>query len=123
MQAWWRGRVFVVGIVPGSVAVLGAAACQAVPDIHFVDEDARADGAQGDGSSGAPDTGLTDASPGACTVPSPGSGAVCCGTVWCTPGGGSCTPARCADCEKTACSGGDLCCAKPQGVLCKKTCP
>ena len=97
-----------------------AAGCEAVPDIHFVEDEAGAP--RIDAGSDGPETGV-DAAPTSCVTPSPGPGATCCGTVWCTPGVSStCTPASCAECEKSACQTGELCCARPQGALCKKTC-
>ena len=113
-----------LGATVGALGLAWAAGCEAVPDIYFVD-DARADGPAGDaGSSGALDSGAADASSTTCVAPSPGAGATCCGTAWCTPAAGTaCTPTSCAECEKTPCPTGDLCCAKPQGALCKKTCP
>ncbi len=116
-------RSLALGITIAASGAACAAGCEAVPDIRFVEDDARADAKPGDGaSSGGPEAG-GDGAPTSCLNPFPGAGSTCCGSTWCTPGlAASCTPASCAECEKAPCQSGELCCARPQGALCKKTC-
>ena len=95
--------------------------CEPVPELTFVSEEGGTDGGGRDGSTpgdaarDAPDGG--DAS-SACTTPSPGAGALCCGAVWCQ----DCTQANCEECARRGCSGSDLCCPTGGTVTCKARC-
>lgn len=103
---------------------MGSAGCEGVPDLRFVADDARSDAPAGDGgpSTDASDGSARDA--GACSSPSPGAGATCCGSVWCL---GQCDQVSCDQCAQKArsgvCAPGDICCGKTGTVLCKKQCP
>ena len=91
------------------LVMLALAACEAVPDIRFVDDG----GATNDGGNPTPDGGA-DAS--ACTTPMPSADALCCGAAWCV---GTCTPTNCTECAQLTCPQGEVCCARPVNVSCK----
>lgn len=86
-------------------------ACEPVPDIRFVPDDAAA---SEDGS--APPDGGTDAA-GCGVAPEPGG--TCCGTVWCF---GPCDATKCSECAAKSCPSGEVCCATPGTVNCKPKC-
>jgi len=116
-------RLRVLAILLGTTTMaLGAgsfAACAAVPDIHFVTEDARAD--QVADAPNGQDSGKDAAvEGGGCAAPPPAAGALCCpGTsTWCV---GQCDTASCGECA-TKCQTGEVCCGKPGNVLCKRSC-
>jgi hypothetical protein len=101
-------------------AALGAAsfaACAAVPELHFVADDARADVAS-DAPTGQ-DGGRDARGDGSCGDPAP-AGGVCCpaSSTWCV---GQCDTANCAEC-RTKCATDEVCCGKPGNVLCKRSC-
>lgn len=99
-------------------------ACESVPDIRFVADDAG--GVSPDASPDATrDAGVLDGSGSQdaftnCQGPEPEEAGVCCGRVWCV---GTCDPASCTACEGKACGATEVCCAKQGGVLCKTKCP
>lgn len=99
--------------------------CAAVPDIRFVDDsadsgaDTGADGANADGN-GSGDGSVFRDGTAACTSPSPGGGATCCGDVWCI---GDCSSINCDQCASRGCQGGEVCCGKTGNVMCKTRCP
>ncbi len=110
-----RGSAMMAGVVLWGLAATGSAGCEAVPDIRFVDDDARADSSRVDG--GGTDGAAIDSAPTTCTAPSPGAGATCCGNSWCV---GECGAANCAACESSPCSSPEICCGRAQGVSCKR---
>ncbi|CAN5921899.1 hypothetical protein BH11MYX4_BH11MYX4_33340 [soil metagenome] len=120
-----RGAITTFALAIMIAASVGYAGCEAVPDIQFVADDARADapseGGPGDGSV---DASVRDSSSDACVGASPAAGATCCGTIWCV---GDCDQANCDQCAQKAttasCQAGDICCGKSGTVLCKKQCP
>lgn len=111
-------RRYVQGTLVGLTLAAGAAAsamgCGAVPDIRFVEDDAQADASRSDGTT---DSATVDSAPGPCSSQPPVPSATCCGQVWCV---GNCGGANCAACESTSCGSAEVCCGRPQGVLCKK---
>jgi hypothetical protein len=95
--------------VLGLALALSLVACESVPDLQFIAEDAGADAAP-----------VADASPEPTkTCPSPGpSGGRCCGQSWCL---GECDDQNCELCASRC--GSELCCGKGGNALCKAKCP
>lgn len=115
----WSPAV-VVSCVLALVTIWLALGCEAVPDIHFVSDDASSDAGGRDADATTDGGADTGADAGLrCSGSAPGAAATCCGTVWCLE---DCSPANCARCEQKGCPG-ELCCGKAGNVLCKPSCP
>jgi len=110
-RAWILGMALLLG-------------CESVPDIYFVDADADADaGVDASSVDARAETGVpqTDASPDAdaasmtCPGSLPEGATTCCGAHACS---GDCGADNCAKCARD-CAPTQLCCGKPNNVLCQ----
>jgi hypothetical protein len=116
-----RARAMLLGTAMTALGAASFAACESVPDIHFVTDDARADGPAADGPSGQDGSVLDARIEASCSAPAPAAGATCCAgsRTWCV---GQCDTASCGECA-AKCVTGEVCCGKPGNVLCKPSCP
>jgi len=115
-----QGSGIMLGFALWGLAAAGSAGCEAVPDIRFIEDDARADTSRVDGGGndgGGNDGTAADSAPVTCLGASPGAGATCCGKVWCL---GDCDAANCAACETSPCQSPEVCCGRSQTVSCKR---
>lgn len=118
-----RALAVALGTMTPALGAASLAACEAVPDLHFVADDARADGPAADGPNGQ-DGGRSDGPApieASCSAPAPAAGATCCAgsSTWCV---GQCDTAKCGECA-AKCGTGEVCCGKSGTVLCKSSCP